>query len=122
MKRVLIADEEPNTLLSLEFLMKQAGYDVSTTADGEAALQSIAENPPDLVLLDINMLKQNGCEVCATVRTNPESSNIKIVMLTSKGREIENEKGLAMGADDYIVKPFSSQEVVNKVNQLLGCR
>lgn len=120
MKRVLIADDEPNILLSLEFLMKQAGYDVSTAVNGEEALLCIEQTPPDLVLLDINMPKQNGYEVCETVRANPDSSSIKIVMLTAKGREIEKEKGLALGADDYIVKPFSTQEVVNKVNELLG--
>lgn len=119
MKSILIVDDEPNILLSLEFLMKQAGYEVHTSTDGEDALQQIHSTPPDLVLLDINMPKRNGYEVCETVRADPKLNRVKIVMLTAKGRDVEREKGLALGADDYIVKPFSTQEVVDKVNEML---
>jgi len=119
MKSILIVDDEPNILLSLEFLMKQAGYEVHTSADGEDALQQIHSTIPDLVLLDINMPKRNGYEVCETVRADPKLSSVKIIMLTAKGRDVEREKGLALGADDYVVKPFSTQEVVNKVNEIL---
>ncbi len=120
MKNILIVDDEPNILLSLEFLMKQAGYEVHTSADGEDALQQMRSTPPDLVLLDINMPKCNGYEVCETVRADARLNQIKIVMLTAKGRDIEREKGLALGADDYIIKPFSTKEVVNKVNEMLN--
>ncbi|MDQ2695961.1 MAG: response regulator [Pseudomonadota bacterium] len=117
---ILVVDDEPNILLSLEFLMKQAGYRVRTASDGEAALQAMAAECPDLVLLDVMMPRKDGYEVCQTVRGNPAWKAVKVIMLTAKGREVEKEKGLAMGADDYITKPFSTQEVVAKVRQLLG--
>jgi DNA-binding response OmpR family regulator len=119
-KRILITDDEANILLSLEFLMKQAGYEVDTANDGEEALAAIERNRPDLVLLDVMMPRKNGYEVCETVRANPDNNGITIVMLTAKGREIEREKGLSLGADDYITKPFSTQEVTAKVRKLLG--
>jgi len=100
--------------------MKQAGYEVQTSADGDDALQQIHATPPDLVLLDINMPKRNGYEVCETVRADPKLSSVKIIMLTAKGRDVEREKGLALGADDYVVKPFSTQDVVDKVSNILS--
>jgi len=119
-KRILITDDEANILLSLEFLMKQAGYEVDTANDGDEALAAIARNRPDLMLLDVMMPRKNGYEVCETVRADPNNHGITIVMLTAKGREIEREKGLSLGADDYITKPFSTQEVTAKVRKLLG--
>jgi len=119
-KRILITDDEANILLSLEFLMKQAGYEVDTANDGDEALAAIERNRPDLVLLDVMMPRKNGYEVCEAVRSNPENNGITIVMLTAKGRDIEREKGLSLGADDYITKPFSTQEVTSKVRELLG--
>ncbi len=119
-KRILVVDDEPNIVLSLEFLMTQAGYEVSTAADGEAALQCIESAPPDLVLLDVNIPKRNGYEVCETIRTNPKWEGVRVVMITAKGRDVEREKGLALGADDYIIKPFSTHEVVDKVAEVLA--
>lgn len=119
-KTILVVDDEPNIVLSLEFLMKQAGFAVRTAADGEEALKSIEAAPPDLVLLDINMPKLNGYEVCEKVRANPQWEKVRVVMLTAKGRDIEKEKGLAMGADDYVTKPFATQDVVEKVREILG--
>jgi len=119
-KKILLVDDEPNILLSLEFLIKRAGYDVQTAEDGEAALSSIDSFKPDLVLLDVNMPKRDGFDVCQTVRARSELDSMKIIMLTAKGRELEREKGLALGADDYVTKPFSTQEVIDKINQLLG--
>lgn len=116
---VLIVDDEPNIVLSLEFLMKKAGYDVAVARSGEAALSAVAEAPPDLVLLDVMIPERNGFDVCQAIRANPDWQNVKIVMLTAKGREIEREKGMALGADDYITKPFSTREVVRRVRQLL---
>ena len=118
-KSILVVDDEPNIVLSLEFLMKQAGFSVRTASDGEEALKAITESPPDLVLLDINMPKLNGYEVCEKVRANPEWEDVRIVMLTAKGRDIEREKGLAMGADDYVTKPFATQEVVERVREIM---
>ena len=118
-KSILVVDDEPNIVLSLEFLMKQEGFDVRSAYDGEQALRAISESPPDLVLLDINMPKLNGYEVCAAVRAKPDWTNVRILILTAKGRDVEREKGLAMGADEYVTKPFSTREVVEKVHALL---
>lgn len=118
-KKILVVDDEPNILLSLEFLMKQAGFEVHTASDGAAALERIKANHPDLVLLDVMMPRKNGYEVCQAVREDPAFRDVKIIMLTAKGREVEREKGLALGADDYITKPFATQEVVDKVRDLL---
>jgi two-component system, OmpR family, alkaline phosphatase synthesis response regulator PhoP len=119
-KTILLVDDEPNIVLSLEFLMKRAGYDVYTASDGDAAINCLKTHPPDLILLDINMTRRDGFEVCQTIRANPEWKGIRIVMLTAKGRDVEREKGMAMGADDYITKPFSTQDVVAKVQALIG--
>ena len=118
--KILVVDDEPNIVLSLEFLMKQAGFNVRTASDGEAGLAAIAAEQPDLVLLDVMMPRKNGYEVCQAIRANPDWKNIRIIMLTAKGREVEREKGLALGADDYITKPFSTQEVVERVRELLA--
>ncbi len=119
-KRVLVVDDEPNIVLSLEFLMKREGYAVTTAADGDAALEAVEAKAPDLILLDINMPKRNGFDVCQTLRADPRYKDVKIMMLTAKGRDVDQEKGLALGADDYVTKPFSTQEVVAKVAELLS--
>ena len=119
-KNILVVDDEPNIVLSLEFLMKQSGFEVRTASDGEQALAAVAESPPDLILLDVNMPRRNGYEVCEEIRSRDEWNNVRIIMLTAKGRDIEREKGLALGADDYITKPFATQEVVKKVKEFLG--
>lgn len=118
--KVLVVDDEPNILLSLEFLIKKAGFQVRTAKDGEEALEALAAERPDLVLLDVMMPRKDGYEVCQTIRQNPDWQDMKIIMLTAKGREVEKEKGLALGADDYITKPFSTQEVVAKVREILS--
>ena len=118
--KILVVDDEPNIVMSLEFLMKQAGFRVRTASDGEAALAAIAAEPPDLVLLDVMMPRKNGYEVCQAIRANLDWKRIRIIMLTAKGREVEWEKGLALGADDYITKPFSTQEVVGRVREFLA--
>jgi len=117
---VLLVDDEPNIVLSLEFLMKQAGYDVRVARDGEAALKAVAEQPPDLVLLDVMIPKRDGYDVCQTIRANPAWKAVRIIMLTAKGRDIEREKGIALGADEYITKPFSTREVVERVKHFLS--
>jgi DNA-binding response OmpR family regulator len=117
---ILVVDDEPNIVLSLEFLMKQAGYRVRTAADGDAALAAIASEPPDLLLLDAMMPKRDGFDVCQTVRANPDWAGMRILMLTAKGRDVERDKGLALGADAYVTKPFSTRDVVERVRQLLA--
>ena len=118
--KILVVDDEPNILLSLEFLMKHAGFQVRTASDGDAALAAVASEAPDLVLLDVMMPRRDGYEVCQAIRQNPALAHVKIIMLTAKGRDVEREKGLALGADDYIIKPFATQELVNKVKELLA--
>ena len=118
--RILIVDEEPNIVLSLEFLMEQAGFQVSVAEDGEAALAQLAACRPDLVLLDIMLPRLNGYEVCQRIRANPDWAGIKVVMLSAKGRELEVSKGLALGADAYVTKPFSTRELMALVQGLLA--
>ncbi len=117
---VLIADDEPNIVRSLQFLMTKAGYDVRIARDGEQVLEEIARAQPDLVLLDVMMPKRDGFDLCQTIRANPAWAGVRVIMLTAKGRDIEREKGLAMGADDYITKPFSTKDVVAQVAKVLG--
>ncbi len=116
---VLIVEDEPNIILSLEFLMKKAGYDVAVERDGDAALAAMARSVPDLVLLDVMLPKRNGYQVCESIRNDPDLAGIKVIMLTAKGRDVERDKGIALGADAYITKPFSTREVVDRVRQLL---
>ena len=118
-KRILIADDEPNIVLSLEFLMRRAGYEVEKVGDGDAALEAVRRAPPDLVLLDVMMPRRDGFEVCQEIRRDPALAGVRIAMLTAKGREVEREKGLALGADSYITKPFATQEVLDTVRSLL---
>ena len=117
---VLIVDDEPNILLSLQFLMKMAGYDVRTAKDGEQALAEIARSKPDLVLLDVMMPKIDGFTVCERIRATSEWADLRIIMLTARGRDVEREKGLALGADDYITKPFSTKDAIDRVAAALA--
>ncbi|MGE5514307.1 MAG: response regulator transcription factor [Bacteroidota bacterium] len=117
---VLVVDDEPNIVLSFEFLLKQVGYDVRVARDGEQALASITEFKPGLVLLDVMMPKRDGYDVCQTIRANPDWADVRIIMLTARGSEVDRQKGLALGADEYITKPFSTRDVVEKVRQFLG--
>jgi len=117
---VLVVDDEQSIALALEFLMKQAGYTVRTAVDGQQALDAVAQSVPDLILLDVTMPKLDGYLVCEALRANDAWKHIRVLMLTAKGRDIEREKGLAAGADDYITKPFATQDVVAKVKGLLG--
>lgn len=119
-RRVLVVDDEPNIVLSLEFLIEQAGYESRVARDGEAAIEAIEACKPDLILLDVMLPKRDGFEVCRTIRANPDWNDIRIVMLTAKGRESEREKGLALGADAYITKPFSTREAMEQIKRFLG--
>ena len=119
-RSVLVVDDEPNIVLSLEFLMKQEGCEVRVATDGEAALAAVEEQPPDLILLDVMIPKRDGFDVCQTIRANPAWGGIHIIMLTARGRDLEREKGMALGADEYITKPFSTREVVERVREVLA--
>lgn len=118
--KVLIVDDEQNIVISLEFLMRREGFDVMVASDGDAALAQIAAHLPDLVLLDVMMPKKSGFEVCQQIRATPQWQHIKVIMLTAKGRDTELAKGLAMGADAYVTKPFSTKELVAQVKSMLG--
>ena len=118
-KKVLIADDEQNIVISLEFLMKREGYQVEVANDGEEAVRRIRASRPDLVLLDVMMPKKSGFEVCQEIRSDPEMAGVRILMLTAKGRDTEVAKGLALGADAYMTKPFSTRGLVDKVRNLL---
>ena len=119
-KKILIADDEPNIVVSLEFLMKQRGDEVRVVNDGAEALKAVSDFRPDLILLDVMMPSVSGYDVCPKVRENPEWQGIRIIMLSAKGRDIEVTKGIAVGADAYVTKPFSTRELIAKVGELLG--
>ena len=119
-KKILIADDEVNIVISLEFLMKREGFEVVLAADGEEAITKIREEKPDLVLLDVMMPRKTGFEVCQELRSDPAMQDLKILMLTAKGRDTEVAKGMALGADAYLTKPFSTHELVERVKSLLG--
>ncbi len=118
--KILIVDDEPNIVVSLEFLMKKEGFEVAVAVDGEEALAKVESFRPDLVLLDVMMPKKSGFEVCEAVRANPDNARLLVVMLTAKGRDTEVAKGLALGADAYVTKPFSTKELVAKVKAMLA--
>ena len=117
---ILIADDEPNILISLEFLLKRAGYNVSLARDGQQALDTILRDRPHLVLLDVMMPVKSGFEVCQAVRADDSLNGILILMLSAKGRDTDLAKGLALGADAYMTKPFSTRELLQKVQGMLA--
>jgi len=118
-KKILIVDDEPSIIVPVQFLMEQNGHDVMVAFSGEEAMEIIAEKKVDLILLDIMLPVIDGFEVCQRVRENPQWDKIKIVLLTALGSDANVEKGLALGGDAYITKPFSNIEIVDKVKELL---
>ena len=118
-KKILIADDEPNIVAALEFLLQRNGYEVHVARNGEEALKLVEDCHPDLVLLDVMMPVRSGYDVCTRIRERADWRHIKIIMLSAKGRDAEINKGLSIGADHYITKPFSTQELVAKINGLL---
>ena len=119
-KRVLVVDDEPNIVMSLRFLMEREGFEVEVAESGPAALRALEGPPADLVLLDVMIPEFDGFEVCRQLRERPAWQQTKVIMLTAKGREVEREKGLALGADAYVTKPFSTRELVARVKTMLG--
>jgi DNA-binding response OmpR family regulator len=118
--KVLIADDEPNIVISLEYLMKRAGYQVSIARDGQEALDTIRRERPRLVLLDVMMPRKSGHEVCQELRADEQIKDTLVLMLTAKGRDTDVDKGLGVGADAYMTKPFATKELVAKVAEMLG--
>jgi DNA-binding response OmpR family regulator len=119
---ILVVEDEPNIVESLSFLMKKAGFIVRVARDGNTAIRTIESAAPDLVLLDIMMPRRDGYEVCRTIRANPDWDHVRIIMLSAKGRDLDRRKGLELGADDYITKPFSTREIVERVQEILGTK
>ncbi len=118
--KILIVDDEPNIVMSLEFLLKKEGFTTETAGDGDMALDKVRSFVPDLMLLDVMMPKKSGFEVCEILRADTTLSQPRIIMLTAKGRETEQAKGLALGADAYVLKPFSTKDLVAKIREILA--
>lgn len=117
---VLIAEDEETIVESLRFLMEKEGYDVSVATDGQTAITMITRDVPDMVLLDVMMPGCDGFEVVRAVRGDPKTRAIPIMMLTAKTREVDRRKGLELGVDDFVTKPFSTRDVVSRVKALLA--
>ncbi|MBK3737411.1 response regulator receiver domain-containing protein [Azospirillum brasilense] len=116
---ILVADDEPSIVLSLQVLLQKAGFAVRIARNGEEALASVAESTPDLILLDAMMPRRDGFDVCQSLRADPAYQSLPIIMLTAKSRDVERQKGMALGATDYITKPFSTRDLVTTVRKYL---
>jgi len=119
-KKILIVDDEPNIVISLEFLMAQNGYNVFIARNGEQALDLIPEVKPDLILLDVMLPNRSGFDILQILRKDKETKHIKVILLTAKGRDQDITKGITLGADAYITKPFSTRALVEKVKETLN--
>ena len=117
---ILVADDEPNIVLSLEFVLEDAGYRVRIARDGQEVLDALSAELPDLLLLDVMLPRLSGFDVCQRIRANPAWRALRVVMLSAKGRDVEVTKGLALGADAYVTKPFAIQDLLDEVARQLG--
>lgn len=120
--RVLIVDDEPNIVLSLEFLLQREGYEVAVARDGAQALATAAAAPPDLVILDLMLPDVDGFEICRMLRESRPAGELAIVLLTARGRDAERQRGIEEGADAYVTKPFSTRELIALVRERLDRR
>jgi DNA-binding response OmpR family regulator len=120
--RVLIVDDEPHIVLSLDFLLKREGYETASAADGDEALSMVRQLRPDIVLLDIMMPVRNGYEVCQAIKSDPEVCDTPVIMLSAKGQEVEVFKGLELGASGYVTKPFGNAEILDVVRAVVDTR
>ncbi len=118
--KILVVDDEIYIVHILDFSLGMEGYEVVTALDGEQALERVASERPDLIVLDIMMPKLDGYEVCRAVKSNPATKNVPVILLSAKGRNVDQKMGFDVGADDYITKPFSPRKLVERINQLLG--
>ena len=118
--KILVVDDEIYIVHILDFSLGMEGYEVVTALDGEQALEKMKAERPDLIVLDIMMPKLDGYEVCKTVKGNPDTAHIPVILLSAKGRHVDQKMGFDVGADDYITKPFSPRKLVERINQLLG--
>ncbi len=117
--KILIVDDEPNIIVPLQFIMERNGYDVTVAETGEAAMAAVTADKPDLILLDLMLPDLDGFDICRLIRENPDWRDIKIIMVTAMSSEVDVTKGLSLGADAFIIKPFSNSDVVRQVNEML---
>ena len=118
--KILVVDDEIYIVHILDFSLGMEGYEVITALDGEQALEKVKAEKPDLIVLDIMMPKLDGYEVCKYIKSNSATQNIPVILLSAKGRNVDQKMGFDVGADDYITKPFSPRKLVERINQLLG--
>jgi DNA-binding response OmpR family regulator len=118
-KKILAVDDEPNILMSIEYILEMEGYEVHIARDGEEALEVTKRVRPDLILLDINMPRKDGYEVCRILREREDMAGMKVIMLTAKGQALEKKKGIEVGADEYVTKPFSAEDLLAKIRALI---
>ncbi len=120
--RVLVADDDADIRELVVFKLESAGFDVTAVADGQAALDHVLGDPPDLVVLDLMMPRLTGLEVCAALRAEPRTEKVPVILLTAKAQESDVTRGFDVGADDYMIKPFSPRELLSRVQAVLGRR
>mgnify|MGYP005840030857 FL=1 len=118
-KKILIADDNENIREALTYLLEDEGYALSLAKDGSDTLKKVREFRPDILFLDIMMPEMNGYEVCRIIKNDPELKKTYVIMLTAKGQIVEQERGKEVGADEYIVKPFSPMEILTKIKNIL---
>ena len=118
-KKILAVDDEPNILMSIEFILEMEGYEVHIARDGEEALEVAERVQPDLILLDVNMPRKDGYEICRILREREELAGTKVIMLTAMGQILEKKKGLEVGADEYVTKPFSADDLLQKIRAMI---
>jgi DNA-binding response OmpR family regulator len=116
---ILVADDEPHIARALNFIFKKEGYNVEMAFDGDAAMQIIKDCRPRFVFLDLIMPKKNGDEVCMAIKSDMDLRDIHVIILTCKGQELDKERSMAAGADEFITKPFSPKEVLSRVKAIL---
>ncbi|MSU91461.1 response regulator [Rhodobacteraceae bacterium 2CG4] len=119
-KNILLVEDEDNIAFALEFLIGRMGHNLRRVEDGEAALRALDEQPVDMVLLDVMLPKRSGFEVCQYIRGNAALKNVKVLMMTAGGGAMERRKGLALGANAFLTKPFANSELTEKITELLG--
>ena len=118
-KRILVVDDEPNILMSIQYILDMEGYEVHSARDGEEALDVAERIRPDLILLDVSMPRKDGYEVCRILREREDMTGTKVIMLTAKGQALEKKKGIEVGADEYVTKPFSADDLLEKIRTLV---
>ncbi len=118
--KILVVDDEIYIVHILDFSLGMEGYEVLTALDGEQALEKARAEHPDLVVLDIMMPKLDGYETCKMLKADPKTKDIPVILLSAKGRNVDQKVGFEVGADDYITKPFSPRKLVERINTILG--